>query len=259
MTEQQDIGPNRIPFTTFLLKLIAAGCGGGVGSLILLVVFFLASSALTPLTNATDNYLSPIIVFILLIMIFVSSTVGNIVSTWLLALTERNKYTRIPSTIYQVFIISLIIFLLMAPIYFITATSGIQIIAYAVALHIILSAQVSALILEIVSNIKHALVGVYGVTFSILFSAGVIFGLSTVISAPQILLFVALPIVWGSVAFIGSLTTMIYGWIARIYDKDFLSTQTVYGDDYGKDVEEMEKELNPKAQDEAGRDFLRHN
>lgn len=259
MTEQQDVGPNRIPFTTFLLKLIAAGCGGGVGSLILLVIFFVASSVLTPLTSATDNYVSPIFVFILLMMIFISSTVGNILSTWLLALTEREKYKRIPSTIYQVFIISLIIFILMAPIYFVTAASGIQIIAYAVALHIILSAQVSALVLEIVSNIKHALVGVYGVTFSILLSAGIMFGLSTVVEAPQILLFVALPIVWGSIALVGSITTMIYGWIARIYDKDFLSTQTVYGDDYGKDVEEMESMEEPKAKDESGADFLRHN
>ncbi len=259
MTEQEEIGPNKIPFTTFLLKLISAGVGGGVGSLILLLIFFVASSMLTPLTNAADNYISPIFVFILLMMIFLSTTVGNIISTWLLALTEPHKYKRIPSTIYQVFIISLIIFILMAPIYFVTAVSGVELIAYAVALHIILSAQVSSLILEIISNIKHALVGVYGVTFSILLSAGLMFGFSSIVEAPQILLFVALPIVWLSIALVGSLTTIIYGWIARIYDKDFLSTQTVYGDDYGKDIEEIEKKLHPKAEDEAGADFLRHN
>ena len=41
-------------------------------------------------------------------------------------------------------------------------------------------------------------------------------------------------------------------------DKDFLSTQTVYGADYGREVEEVEEEA-PKAKDESGADFLRHN
>ena len=84
------------------------------------------------------------------------------------------------------------------------------------------------------------------------------FGLSGIIESPQILLFAALPIVWGSIAFVQSIFTMLYGWIARTYDKDFLSTQTVYGSDYGKEVESDEP-VAPKANDEAGADFLRHN
>ena len=43
----------------------------------------------------------------------------------------------------------------------------------------------------------------------------------------------------------------------KTYDKDFLSTQTVYGDDYGKEVETPKE--SPKAKDESGGDFLRHN
>ncbi len=249
---------NSMGFATLLLKILAALGGGGVGSLILVVIFFLASSLLTPLTTPDEGYVSPIFVFVLLIMIFLSSTISNIVSTWLLALTERGKYSRVSSTLYQVFIINLIIFLLMVPIYFLTSSIDVGITAYAIALHIILTAQVSAIIMEIVSNYRYALVGVYGVTISILVSSGVMLGFAAYIKSPQILLFLALPIVWGSIAFVGSIVTMIYGWVANTYDKDFLSTQTMYGDDYGKDVLPEEEEA-PKAQDEAGADFLRHN
>lgn len=250
----------RMSFSTFLLKILAGAAGGIGGSLILLLIFVLASSILTPITEGHSELesVSPIFTFILMMMIFLSSTAGNIVSTWLMALSERDKYKRLSSAIYQIFIISMIIFVLMVPVYFITANSNIEITAYAVALHIIISAQVSALILEIVSNYRYALVGVYGLTFAVLTSAGIMFGLSGIIESPQILLFAALPIVWGSIAFIQSIFTMLYGWIARTYDKDFLSTQTVYGNDYGKEVESDEP-VAPVAKDEAGADFLRHN
>ncbi|MDA1060938.1 MAG: hypothetical protein O3B47_04050 [bacterium] len=256
-----DIGPPRISFATFLLKVLAGAAGGVGGTLILVVIFFLASAVFQPITSglAEGESVSPIFIFVLMMMIFLSSTTGNIVSTWLMALSEKDKYTRLSSAIYQVFIVSVIIFILMVPVYFITATSNISITAYAIALHIIISAQVSALILEIVSNYKHALIGVYGVTFSILISAGLMFGLGGFIKAPQILLFIALPVVWGSIAFVQSLTTVLYGWIARMYDKDFLSTQTMYGQDYGNEVESVEEVEAPKAEDEAGSDFLRHN
>lgn len=255
-------GPPRVSFGTFLLKILAAMAGGIGGSLILLLIFVLAASILSPITGGYQEGaaedISPIFTFILMMMVFLASTVGNIVSTWLMAITERGKYTRISSAIYQVFIISMIIFLLMVPVYFITSATNISIMAYAVALHLIISAQVSAIILEIVSNYRYSLVGVYGITFAILTSAGILLSLSGIVASPQILLFAALPVIWGSIAVVQSIFTMIYGWIARTYDKDFLSTQTVYGSDYGKEVE-SEEEAAPKAKDEAGADFLRHN
>lgn len=259
MTNTEEIGPNRISFPTFLLKIVAGLAGGGVGSLILMGIFFLTSSVLSPITGDNSGYVSPIFIFILTMMVFLSSTVSNIVATWLLALTEREKYQRNASALYQIFILSLIILLLMVPVYFLTATQSVEIIPYAVGLHIIIAAQLSAIILEVVSNYRHALVGVYGITFSILISAGAMLGLSNLIDSAPILLFIALPIVWVSIALAGSLTTIIYGFIARTYDKDFLSTQTLYGADYGKEVEEVQTDEPQKAHDEAGADFLRHN
>jgi hypothetical protein len=251
-------GPPRVSFATFLLKILAGSVGGSGGAVVLIIIFFLASGIIAPVSGAEGEAgTSPIFTFVLMMMVFLASTVGNILSIWLLSLAESDRYKRVSSAIYQVFILSIIIFLFMVPVYFITA-STIDLTAYAVGLHIILSAQVSALILEIVSNYKYSLVGLYGVTFAVLASTGLLMALSRLTPSPQILLFIALPVVWGAIGFVSSLVSSFYGWLARTYDKDFLSTQTLYGQDYGKEVEDTIEE-DPKTKDEAGADFLRHN
>lgn len=257
MNEQS--GPPKITFPGFLLRILATGTGSSIGAIVLLLIFVLASSLLTPLVNAqAGDYVSPIFIFITIIMVFASTTIGNILSTLFLALTDRNRYKRKSSTIYQIFIVSILMFILMAPVYFLTASIDVSLVAYAIALHIIITAQVSILILEIVSNYRYSLVGLYGVAFSIILSAIVLFGLANILPDARILLLVALPVVWISIGIMHSLVTMIYGAIVSTYDKDFLSTQTLYGGDYGEDVEgAQEQEKRPRVKDQAGASFLR--
>ncbi len=253
-----ELGPRRISLATFLFKLLAAGLGGTAGSLILLVVFVLASSILTPITQGeTNGYVSPIFLFFIMIMIFLSSTIGNLLSAFLISLTDRDKYVKISSALYQIFILSVVIFLLSVPVYFLTAAVDVSAVSYAVALQIIISAQVSALILEIISDYKYALVGLYGTTFSILVSAAVLFGMYAILGNGTLILFVALPVVWLSIAFVQSVVTIFYGWVARTYDRDFLATDSNFGDDYGKPY--TPKPQVPRAKDESGANFLRHN
>lgn len=254
-TNAPDLGPQRISFPVLLLKVIAGIIGGAIGSLVLLFIFVLASSILEPFINPTEGgYVSPIFIFLMSIMVFISSTIGNIVSVFFLAMTERNKYKKISSTIYQVFILCVIMFILMVPVYFIAAGVGTEITVFAIALHMIISAQVSAMILELVSNHKYSLLGVYGVAFSVIVSAAFMFMLYRLVETPTVLLFAALPALWGSFALIYSIVNMLYGWIVDIYDKDFLATSEKYGDDYGKKVV-IEEEAKPK--NESGADFLR--
>lgn len=210
---------------TFLLRLVAGLAGGIIGTLVLLLIFVLTSSFLAPLTAPGTESVSAAFVLILMLMIFIASTGGNILSNLFMALTERSKYTRIGSAVYRIFIISLIVFFLMIPIYLITSSMGIEITAYAVALHIIISAQVSALILEIVSNPKNALVGVYGITAGILVAAIVLFGLAKIVASTTILLFAALPVVWGSIAFVYGIVKILHGWFAGVYSADVADTQ----------------------------------
>lgn len=253
-SEREEIGPSKISFPTFLLKIIAGSVGGTVGTLVYLVIYLLVGT-LVQEGSLTAEYISPIFIFLLLIMSFLASTTGNILSTLLLSLTEKDKYTKKSTTIYQIFIVSIIIFLLMAPVYFLAASINVSFVAYAVALHVLVSAQLSALIMEIVSNNKYALVGVYGVTFSIITSAIVLTALSALIASPALLLFIGMPVVWATIAAVSCIVSMIYGWLVRIYDKDFLAAETVYGDDYAE--EDTSPEETPKIVDTDGADFLR--
>lgn len=252
---ESEIGPSRISFPIFILKILAGGAGGIIGSLILLVIFLLSGTIATQGEELNLEFISPIFIFLILIMIFLSSTVGNIISSLLLSFTEKEKYKRRSTAIYQIFIVNIIIFLLMTPIYFLAAAINIQIIAYAIAIHVIITAQVSALILEIISNNKYALVGVYGVSFSVIGSAAILFGMANIITSPQILLFFTLPIVWATVAAGLSFVTIIYGALARTYDKDFLATETEYGNDYGE-TDMVSADEGPVI-NEDGADFLR--
>ncbi len=258
--ESELTGPPHISIFTFFLKILAGGTGGAIGGIILFLIFILADTALKPLTEGiSGGEVGSFFLLIIMMMIFLSSTAGNILSTLLMALTESSKYKRKASAMFQIFIIGVIIFLFMIPVYFISATVDISILGYAVGLHVIIGCFISALILEIVSNYRHALVGVYGVTFAILLSAAIMFALARLFPGkPTILLFAILPIVWGCIAFMQGLVTAVYGFIAGIYDKDFLSTQTLYGEDYGKEVEAEDTGEDKKEIDEqAGSDFLR--
>jgi len=104
-----EIGPPGISFTTFLLKMLAGGAGGMIGTLVLLLVVVLTQSIL-PTPEELNEYISPIFIFLISVMVFLSSTIGNILSVFLLSLTEGTKYSNRSSTIYQVFIVSVIIF-----------------------------------------------------------------------------------------------------------------------------------------------------
>ena len=59
----------------------------------------------------------------------------------------------------------------------------------------------------------------------------------SIVGNANLLLFAALPIVWGSIAFTTSVVDMVYGWIVDIYDKDFLAADMLYGEDYGKNCD----------------------
>lgn len=255
----KQLGPARISFPVLLLKLLAGVAGGGIGALILLVVSVLAATIIAPLTSPTEaaEEISPVFVFVVSIMAFLACTASDILSVLFLSLTEREKYTKTATAIYHIFILNVVLFILMVPVYFIATSAKVELAIFIIALHVIISAQASSLIMEIVSNSKYSLIGLYGVTFSIVISTAILFGLYGG-NSPAIVLFTALPIVWGSIALVYGIFSMIYGWIVELYDKDFLSLESDYGADYGK-VVESEIPKAPRAKDESGADFLRHN
>lgn len=211
-------------FSAFIFKFLAGLVGGAIGTLALFLIFILASNLSPFETESITEGIKPIFVFILIVMVFLSSTVGNILSTFLISFTE-NKYKKRGSAIFQIFIVSLIIFVLMIPVYLLSYSINIWMLAFSVGLHFIISAQTSILILELSSDPKHGLINLYGVIFSIIISVIVMIGLSKVIASTAILLLAAMPVIWGSIGLIYGIVTLVYGEIAKIYEKDFLKNE----------------------------------
>ena len=73
-----------------------------------------------------------------------------------------------------------------------------------------------------------------------------------------ILLFVALPILWGGVGFLYGILAMLYQWVVNTWGTDYLATTQEYSKDYGIPEEEIETVVDePQPEDTEGVDFLR--
>lgn len=259
--EKQNIeaGPPSPSFLTLVLKTFA-GLGGGIaGMLILLVIFLGASTILQPSFNPgsvgfEDSGKNPLFIFVFMAMIFLTSMGANLLGSLFFTFVEHERYNRTPTAMYQIFFVNLVIFAIMAPIYLLLDTRGLMdMTGFLAGFHVLLSSLASVMILEIIGNLRYALVGVYGVIFALLISTGasmVVFEFSG--RNPTIVLFAALPIMWTTLGFVTVIVEMFYRWLYAVYGTDFLMSKTEFGQDYG----EEEPEDTPPPPDVTGEEFL---
>ncbi|KKU80480.1 MAG: hypothetical protein UY05_C0006G0014 [Candidatus Peregrinibacteria bacterium GW2011_GWA2_47_7] len=247
-------GPPESTFLTLVLKTCAGLGGGIVGTLVLLVIFLLGASIIQPtLSGVAQEEIHPLFIFVFVAMIFLASLGSNVVGSLLFAFVQHEKYTRVTSALYQIFIVNIVIVAIMAPIYLVVIGLGLEITAFVAGIQVIISALTSVMVLEIIGNLRYALVGVYSVLFSILFSTGVIFIFYQFTGRDLVLLlFITLPTIWMFLGFISSIVEMLYTWMYRLYGVDFLASTTDFGKDYG----EVEPEDLPLPEDVAGGEFL---
>lgn len=261
--QELQYGPRKMSFFTLVLKTFAGLGGGLAGSMILLLIFLLTSSTLQPIlgataeTEAAAGEVSALFMAILMAMIFATSIVSSMVSTLLLCYTERDRYTRIATTMSQVFIINLVIFAFVLPIYLTTSTARLELTAFAAALQVILSATASAMILELIHDRKYALVAVYTTILAILAASGINFFVYYTLKNATMLLFIAIPIIWTLVGFMQGALQMFYFWIFQTWGSDFLASTATFGADYGVPDESEDEEEEPAREDTEGANFLK--
>lgn len=255
------IGPRAVPFLTVLLRTFGGLGGGIVGTGLILVIAFLGSGILS---SAFGVGVHPLFVFVFLAMMFVGSCAANVLGPLFVGLVDREKYTHLASSLYQIFIANVVMLVVVAPVYMVVASLKPELIGGVAALQVVVSAFVSAMILEIVASYRYALLGVYATAFSALIASGVYFffyGVSSS-STPIILLFVALPVMWTSIALFGGLLEWVYAWFYKVYGVDFLSSVMKYGEDVRWiSVEEEEKQeldqfKTALGKKEGGAEFL---
>lgn len=250
-----------------LITRTLTGLGGGIlGTAVLLVIYILTVSIVAPvLTTAGDSetMLSPLFIFILMGMIFASTLAANLIAPLLISFTARERYQRITTSLFQIFIVNIVVFLILIPIYLFATSLGLEFIGYAAGLQIVFSVLASALIFEIIANYKYALLGVYSTIFAVLIAIAFCITLFQATGNATILLFLALPLLWGGVGFTFGLVGLIYQWIVNTWGTDYLATFQEYSKDYGvteaEEIAEEEKRMaeEPPAVDTEGIDFLR--
>lgn len=252
-------GPPSPSFLTLVLKTFA-GLGGGIAGMVILLLIFLGAStilqsALNPELGLEESSKNSLFIFVFMAMIFLTSLGANLIGSLFFTFVEHEKYSRTSTAMYQIFFVNLVAFVILAPIYLLLDSRGqLDMIGFLAGFHVLLTAVASFMILEIIGNLRYAVVGVYGVVFSLLASTG----LSMVVYEfsqrnTTVMLFAALPIMWTALGFVTVITEMFYRWLYTLYGTDFLMSSTEYGKDYG----EPEVEDAPPPPDVTGSEFLK--
>lgn len=253
-------------FLNLITRTLTGIVGGIIGTAVLLVIYILTVSIVAPVlvpAGDSETTLSPLFIFILMGMIFASTLAANLISPLLISFTARDKYQRITTSLFQIFIVNIVIFLVLVPVYLFSVGIGLEFIGYAAGLQIVFSVLASALIFEIIANYKYALLGVYSTIFAVLGAIALNIMMFQATGNATILLFIALPLLWGGVGFMFGLVGLIYQWVVNTWGTDYLATFQEYSKDYGiteaEEIAEEEKRMaeEPPAVDTEGVSFLR--
>ncbi len=223
-----------LTFSLFLLRLLSGFTGGIAGTLAVFVVYFLFLSLL-PAGEETS-----LSVFFIIVIAFLGTLTANTVAALMVSFLDSEKYSRRKTMLTQVFLFNLILFFLTIPLYMLGITLGIT--EGIAAMHLLLSAFVSALILEILAGYEYSLVGVYSVSLGIFVTIGLALVAMSLEVESVTLLFAAMPAVWVTLQLVSGITELIYDNFLRFYGVDALNTKTDLGGDSEVDVEDEEED-----------------
>jgi len=251
----------KFTFLSLLTRTLAGVGGGIVGTVILLIIYMLSSSILQQVfmqqgEEAVD--ISPLFTIVIMAMVFVSLLASNIFSPLFISFTQGERYKRVTTSLFQIFIVNVVIFVILIPSYLFSTNVGTGSVFFTAGLQMALSVLASALIFEIISNYKYALLGLYSTIFAVL--TAIVFSsmIYQTTGSTLVLLFLALPLLWGGVGFMFGIVGMIYEWIVSVWGVDYLATTQEYSKDYG--VQPSADEVNMvdvEPKDTEGASFLR--
>ena len=234
-----------LTFVLFMLRLLSGIIGGISGTLALFVVYFILLNLLPQTEEVTS-----LSVFVIIVMAFVGTLVANTVTGVMVTFMDNEKYSRRKTTIMHIFLFNFILFFLTIPLYLMGV--ALDIVIGIAALHFLLSAFISALIMEILAGYEYSLLGVYSVALGIFVSIALALGLISAGTKDITIMFIAMPGVWFILQAIGGLSELIYDNFVRLYGIEALSTKTDLGGD--KEVEPEEKEEEEEEETEKERE-----
>lgn len=224
----KNLPKNPLSPTLFTLRLISGVIGGSAGLLSLFVVYFLMQSLIP-----SQGDVGSLSVFAIIIMTFVGTLVANTLTAVMVTFMDHQKYSKRKTTILHIFIFNLILFFLTIPMHIIGIELGIT--PEIAATHFLLSAFMSAVIMEILAGYEYCLVGIYGAGLGIFISIGIAFALLSAGIPPIVIIFGAMPGAWLILQLVGGITEMAYDNYVKFYGVEALNTQTDLGGDNEKE------------------------
>ena len=230
-----------LTFTLFMLRLLSGIVGGAAGTLALFIVYFIMQNILPQTDEATS-----LSVFVIIIMTFVGTLVANTVTGVMVTFMDNEKYNRRKTIIMHIFLFNFILFFLTIPLYLMGA--AMDIVLGIAAVHFLLSAFISALIMEVLAGYGYSLLGIYSSALGIFISIGLAMMFMTTGMKDITIMFIAMPGVWFILQAIGGLSELIYDNFLHAYGIDALNVQTDLGGD--KDVEPDEDEEDEDEDEE---------
>lgn len=225
-----------LTFNLFLLRLLSGIAGGVGGMLIAFVAFFLMTSFIP-----SGDETSSLNFFAIIVMAFLATTSGNTITAVSLTFMDSEKYSRRKTTITQVFLFNLVLFFLTIPLYLIAIPLDLTV--GVATLHFLLSAFVSALIMEVLAGYEYSLVGIYANSLGIFVTISIALLLIGNVSQ-QVLILGAMPMVWFMLELIGGFVELVYDNFLRSYGVDALNTQTDLGGDTMDEKDDDEESDN---------------
>jgi len=145
----------------------------------------------------------------------VGTLTANTVTGVMITFMDNEKYNRRKTTIMHIFLFNLILFFLTIPLYLLGTILDITLGIAAV--HFLLSAFITALIMEVLAGYQYSLLGIYSTALGMFASIAIALLMLAGGSKPIVIMFAAMPGVWLILQVIGGISELIYDNFVRLY------------------------------------------
>ena len=199
-----------LTFTLFFLRLLSGIVGGAAGTLALFVIYFIMLNVVPQTQDASAPSL-----FVVIIMAFIGTLTANTVTGVMVTFLDNEKYSRRKTTILHIFIFNLVLFFMTIPLYLLGVS--LEISNGIAAVHFLLSAFISALLMEVIAGYEYSLLGIYSTALGIFVSIGIALIILASGAKPTIIMFVAMPGVWFILQLVGGFVELLYDNFVRLY------------------------------------------
>jgi hypothetical protein len=224
------LGPQRIEGTSVFTRLIL-GAIGGIAGFLLILLSFLVFGAFTKNLFKDDIVFNGVTNFAILVSLFLSATIMNLLATYLSTLSNQSKYQKIVEGLMQVLTINVVLFIFTIGSFFLAQKSFPDLgMIYGIAVfHLVFSALASVLVFEITATRwSYPLITVYDALLGIFIATVFLLVLYKAVNQDGVSFLLGVPIVtWSILGFVGGLTEYLYYQAYRRMGIDFLQSKQV--------------------------------